>query len=1024
MLLLLLTLNTLTFGHDVSDAALNCQGKTNDSIGTCGQQVQCLASIALDRCSSDFIYCKDGKLIPAQCPQPSLFDSNLLLCVYNLPECQAVPPTTEHPSEATMGPEFYTAESISPTSERQLSTIHNMLIDVKPEFYTRSDITKLTDQPNSSHSDTHPQNYHIFSSPKNNSFPLSDPRHKPSDAYEGSRKFLIDVIISTQGSAERVHSRVRRNSDNKKAKDFSSCNSSNSPGYVATGFCSRDFVFCRSVGNGVTAACPVGDAFDSISKKCVTLSSCVQTGSTQNLKQQIPQPTITSLVEGTTSPLEVEQGCVENSDYALGCTDNFIKCVNGHFYPMKCPEGLVFDRLYHKCNYRRSVAACRAESILTRRHVEGLTDREFPTQSVNIVSADAVTNSPDPLTAHFQAVARCSSKFLIYASGAHSEVHCTSPLVFNPVTMTCDRRGVVSECKDSVEPRVTQSDEVLSCVYDEKRPQLALTFCGRAFGVCSKQGVFEHKECSIGFLFDSHLNSCVPADQCGLERLRDLLTKIARASSDFGTRKGEHLENTTLNATQGCTEDSDFALDCFGNFMKCVNGRFYPMKCPEGFVFDRLKHMCNHPHDVAACRAESISFKRHMEGLTERVSIVDPIVPAARKGVNNYSESPIPETGIESSTQSVNLGSADPSTISEDPCPAHAQAVARCSSKFAICANGVRSEVHCTSPLVFNPVTMTCDAREVVSECQNLVAEATTQSNVAVSCVYDQEHPQFALGFCGRAYGICSEQGLLEHKECSVGFLFDSHLNSCVPAGQCGLERLRDLLTKMIPAALNFETEEGEHLENTTLNATQGCTEDSDFALDCFGKFMKCVNGRFYPMKCPEGFVFDRLKHMCNHPHDVAACRAESISFKRHMEGLTERVSIVDPIVPAARKGAVSCVYDPEHPEIALSFCGRAYGVCSEQGLLENEECSVGFLFDSHLNSCVPAGQCGLEKMIPAALNFGTQEGEHLENTTLNVTQRCTEDSDFALDCTGNFMKCVNGHLYPIKCPEVDDLPN
>lgn len=31
----------------------------------------------------------------------------------------------------------------------------------------------------------------------------------------------------------------------------------------------------------------------------------------------------------------------------------------------------------------------------------------------------------------------------------------------------------------------------------------------------------------------------------------------------------------------------------------------------------------------------------------------------------------------------------------------------------------------------------------------------------------------------------------------------------------------------------------------------------------------------------------------------------------------------------------------------------------------------------------------------------------------------CLHDTDFAADCSGNFMKCVHGVAYPMKCPAV-----
>ncbi|KJH41842.1 chitin binding Peritrophin-A domain protein [Dictyocaulus viviparus] len=52
-------------------------------------QVGCIASMALGKCMSKFKRCRNGRFISAQCPDPSLFDEKLLLCVYDLPDCRA-----------------------------------------------------------------------------------------------------------------------------------------------------------------------------------------------------------------------------------------------------------------------------------------------------------------------------------------------------------------------------------------------------------------------------------------------------------------------------------------------------------------------------------------------------------------------------------------------------------------------------------------------------------------------------------------------------------------------------------------------------------------------------------------------------------------------------------------------------------------------------------------------------------------------------------------------------------------------
>uniref|UniRef100_A0A0K0D7A4 Chitin-binding type-2 domain-containing protein n=1 Tax=Angiostrongylus cantonensis TaxID=6313 RepID=A0A0K0D7A4_ANGCA len=236
--------------------------------------------------------------------------------------------------------------------------------------------------------------------------------------------------------------------------------------------------------------------------------------------------------------------------------------------------------------------------------------------------------------------------------------------------------------------------------------------------------------------------------------------------------------------------------------------------------------------------------------------------------------------------------------------------------------------------LVFNPVTMRCDPREVVPECHNFEEQTTTQSN-AVSCVYDEKHPLFALTFCGRTYGACSEQGILEQKECNISFLFDSHLNTCVPAEQCGQERLKDLLSKVIQAGGHSFTSEKKK-DDRCRNTAEGEMKPLG---RCRSSYIRCVDGKAVIEPCSTAAeVFSAAIGMC-----VLRINAPECHKKPQRTSSSQSASSDDPTA-FCRSRTDGLYRNPTNCAGILQ--------CFGGDIFEYPSCSSGLVFNEQTGKC------------------------------------------------------------------------
>ncbi|XGW33577.1 hypothetical protein V3C99_017743 [Haemonchus contortus] len=848
-------------------------------------ETECITSVALGRCSSKFWRCRNGKLESAQCPGQSLFDETYSLCVYNLPECKTelgtttstsveVPTTTATPVESTVYPThghyyppppppppppapqypaqyppyppygpsmgssfglFYPAAF--PMGFRDVMYSREKVNNGPIDFQSRSavvgggfnppvrdifdgivspwllpgidrvflpNVFKPPKQPDPYDGPFKPKGIDIsgllqqnevntpeplgmFGMPLEDAVPPDDEEHHedhgvtheeklesssvanvtspasedttpsmeamdtmPVDDIEGSGE-----VEGTQKSGDVEVIRKRRSYSNN--ADFSTaCTGPQSSGLVSIGFCRQDFIFCKSLGSGMMAACPVGDLFDSSTNKCVTSETCgipvevaepparkpipppmpvplpilpqrrpptppsvpvtvppvplapvfppphvVPTTTTTKRPPMIfpPMPAPVAAAQHLSPPSQ--DGCTE--DYAVDCNGNFMKCSNGIAYPMKCPAGLVYDQTKQYCDYPEAVAGCGGAQV----------DHTPP---------------------------------------GHSPIY--------PTDKTYPG--------DPILPSTTQAPTT-------KAPD----FCS--------------------FMSD------------GLY-------------------------------SQGCT----------ASFVICLDRRIQTsMNCPVGTWFDQTRGACDSREKVAACGGTSNEPSLHQ-----------------------------PQPVVVRTTTPISY---------DDSCSPDPQAVGPCMPKFVVCSHGIHTEMECAQPLVFNPATVSCDYREFVKECMQVEGQdassssngesaatiapallaalttttaaptttttpSTTTTTPPIKCVYSEERPAFALDYCARVYGMCTVSGVLKREECDVGFLFDSHLSTCVPAEQCGQERLKDLLSKVTFAPPVAAAQVTQESSKQTSRKDERCHNSPEGAMKpmgrCRSSYIRCMGGEAIVEPC------------------------------------------------------------------------------------------------------------------------------------------------------------------------------
>ncbi|KAK6032782.1 chitin binding Peritrophin-A domain protein [Ostertagia ostertagi] len=931
-------------------------------------EAECVTSIAMGRCSSKFWRCRNGKLESAQCPGQSLFDETFLLCVYDLPECK-------------------TKLGITTATPEQVKTTTMMPAVSTDAVYTSSEIYSAPSssyQASASHAQQYSMHYPPYGGAMNNPFGIFYPpvlpfgfqdimhgrdkvNHGPinfesrsalAGGYRVPVRDIFDGIVSPWllPGIDRVF--VPRRHDRRRDRDHLFDELRGPQGIDISSL-------LETPTEGIPAVAGSNDGMlleDAVPHEDGEHHQEMKSGHEAEL-EKVPVEGVPSFIETTTFP---------DGDDVEGSGDAEMAA---------CPVGDLFDSGSNKCVASETCGLPEQVPV------------PVPLEPIPVLA-------PTPATASQRYFPRPTAPVTVppvpVLSPAHAMPTSTTtkrpPVIYPPVPVPVSHAGHVKPMQPSV-----------------------------------------------------------PAP-------------VPAASTAYQPQQ------------TGCVDGSDYAVDCNGNFIKCVHGIAYPMKCPAGLVFDQTKHYCDYPAAVVGCGGVQMDNTRPDHSFsvpTDKTYPGEPILPSPTQAPSQQtpdfcaylSDGPHSEgctasfvvchdrrtqlsmncpvgtwfdqtRGICDFREKVAAcGGALDEPLSYQPkpivvrtttpashdssCSQDPQPMGRCASKFLVCSNGIKSEFDCAKPLVFNPATLSCDFREFVPDCEQFKEQyadsaendatvptvasydATTATSTAaapLTCVYSDERPAFALDYCSRVYGMCTVHGVLERKECSVGFLFDSHLSTCVPSEQCGQEHLKELISKATYAPPEAAAQVAKDTVKHTTRKDDRCHNSLEGAMKpmgrCRSSYIRCMGGEAVVESCATtAEVFSSAVGACVLRINAPECRsAPQRSPQPYMSAPSS-----DP--------AMFCKTRTDGLYRNPSDC-TAILQCFGGDVFEYPSCTSGLVFNEL------TAKCDYREAVPECRQ-AADEG--------NVERGCRGAShgDFVAnesDCQ-QFYRCVWDRLESMRCP-------
>ncbi|VDP46062.1 unnamed protein product, partial [Heligmosomoides polygyrus] len=541
--------------------------ETPKAIDNTPEQIECVMSVALGRCSSRFWRCMDGRLESAQCPGQSLFDETLSLCVYDLPDCMADTTTT-----TTVTTTVGISAAPPPIMSTQAAYTSEPVYSPQINYGYIAALSNAQYYPSQNMDNPFGVRYPAYvplpfedfmhGKDKVNHGPIKfEPRSAVSD---DTRSKLMDVFDGVKSpwlfpGVNRIfipyHHYHHRHGDTRSAER-------------------RGDVITSKLFDVLNPEVPVP------LEAAAELEAVIATES-QHEDQDAGHENMVHGDENVQQDVQEESVVERNED------------PNAHHENLK--EGHLKDVLRED-----------EETVRGEEKDEHETERNEDTEETSVDEQH---------------------------EGSGQE------------RITRRRRS----------PSMRTPKDFSVCTTLQSPGLVSIGFCRQDFIFCRAAGSGVMAACPIGDLFDSSTNKCVASERCGepeiapLPAAREAVSAIAAQKYTPGTAQSVHVFSphdvpitTTTNAppiiypslsttmkdpvvyppglpvvyppplvaaqdsNSVCLHDTDFAADCSGNFMKCVHGVAYPMKCPAGLVFSQATHYCDYPAAVPACAGMQI----------------------------------------------------------------------------------------------------------------------------------------------------------------------------------------------------------------------------------------------------------------------------------------------------------------------------------------------------------------------------------------------------------------------------------
>ncbi|RCN46139.1 chitin binding Peritrophin-A domain protein, partial [Ancylostoma caninum] len=752
-------------------------------------------------------------------------------------------------------------------------------------------------------------------------------------------------------------------------------------GYHSNG-CTTEFVFC-SEGVATIMKCPASLVFNEKKGYCDYVENCSSTGPAPVPAPQPAQPPALS-PPAAAGPMDCTGR--PNGYHSIGCTPDFVFCVEGVATMMKCPASLVFNEKKGYCDYPENCSSPVASPAPVPSPV--------PQQPAQPPALSQPTSSkPLDCTGRSNGYHSngCSADFVFCSEGVATIMKCPASLVFNEKKGYCD---YVENCSSTGPAPVPAPQPAQPPALSPPAAVGPMDCTGRPNGYhsigCTPDFVFcvegvatmmlLFQKCPASLVFNEKKGYCDYPENCSSP-----VAPPAPVPSPLPQQPAQPpaLSQPTSKPLD-CTGRSNgyHSNGCSADFVFCSEGVATIMKCPASLVFDEKKGYCDYPENCS--------------------SGVVPVAPQPA-----------------------------PSPPQTAPPPAQSQAALDCTGRpngyhsngctpeFVFCVDGVATVMKCPASLVFNKKKGYCDYPENCSAGAPPVAPAPVPSQPSQPPALSPPAASGPLDCTGRPNGYHSNgctpefvfcvDGVATVMKCPASLVFNEKKGYCDYPENCSGG------APMVPAPTPSQPSQPPALSPPAASGPLDCTgrPNGYHSNGCTPEFVFCVDGVATVMKCPASLVFNEKKGYCDYPENCSPGMA--------------------PVPPQPTPVAPQPAQPPAHSQSALDCTGRTNGYHSNgctpefvycvDGVATVMKCPASLVFNEKKGYCDYPENCsaGAPPAAPAPIPSKPSQPPSLSPppSTLVLPLDCTgrPNGYHSNGCTAEFVFCSEGMATIMKCP-------
>ncbi|CAB3396627.1 unnamed protein product [Caenorhabditis bovis] len=910
-------------------------------------------------CASRFSKCVNNFVRAKQCPTSTLFEAPLLLCVYDLPQCQPTPirpisnylkpdivvspfddseaqlqnygrrgrhwrPLIEDPfftpSETghrhhKYGPKPYERKKYrfvpgidSPfsTSFRGRAFLNDKFRDHRrpnmDKIYYRNSkkgglrrIFYLDDEFDKPHPRT-------FASDIRRVFPSSDTRRSPVYPV-----YTATSYPSAYGSRKKRYApygnptynhgnSVRQNQVNEYCRNYTT------PVFLSFEQCFDRFVYCS--GNGVNrmAACPVGEHFDR------QIGSCSETCGTS------ASPAV---------PINSGIGNQQSNDFGGEVVNS------GNFQSTNSNnKGSSDNTQFFNDNNQETIENSTPSSDSQSTNDDSATR---PTPSSDLAKPLMIVKTICEKSSNGLFSLGCSQEYIHCHNGVPARKTCPAALYFDESRALCDYRDSVEECKASD----SNQDAYAPTMTPYKPTTVPPTPSGPSSAADDSQSSF-------------YQSTTVSPGQ----DVPSTYTPFVKPYKPLRPTQDSIYQSPVAREQDPCNRlvDGAHGEGCSASFIMCEKGQLMKtVTCPLGEGYDPSVQMCKSFSLISthACGtqtstgpglAQPLPYIR-LDSVTSTTTTESSVQSSPYKNNNDAEEN-------RSDYQNVSQYGNDSDEDSND---------------------STESSIYSTSGYESSTYT---------DEEDNLNEDIGTTSSPKVVC---KAGSRASVGFCSASYLECDvAKNTYVVKACADGESFDVHSSQCVASEKCGHEAIRQIVNDVVSTGPLYK-----QLDRRCANSAENETRSTG---SCRNSYIRCSNGKTVTELCSGGMIFSNAHKKCVERSTLMEC---AIASAKPVSSYYNRPS--------------SDAFCDGKPDGLFRNPGDCSGIlqCFGGDLFEYPSCPARLAFNE------VTGKCDYPQNVRGCDTKNNDEGE------------CSEHGAFLSDddnCS-IFYRCVWGRKVEMKCP-------